>query len=85
MCEADWIGDIQRDRKLHNHLLEINQAVFYETHTIPMKYMLKKLGILARNEHRLPMVSASADLAERLDGVLERADLVGTAKLSCAS
>ena len=85
MCEAVWIGDIQRARKLHHQLLELNQAVFYETNPIPMKYMMKKIGIIPRNEHRLPMVSASADLAERLDGVLERADLVGTAELSCAS
>jgi 4-hydroxy-tetrahydrodipicolinate synthase len=35
--------------------------------------MMKKLGLLTDNEHRLPMTSATAELAARLDGVLERA------------
>jgi len=50
--------------------------VFYDTNPIPMKYMMKKLGILPSNEHRLPMLPASPELEERLDGVLERAGLL---------
>jgi len=38
--------------------------------------MMKKLGLLELNEHRLPMISASAKLAERLDQVLRRAGLI---------
>lgn len=38
--------------------------------------MMKRLGILERNEHRLPMVPATAELEKRLDAVLERAGLV---------
>jgi 4-hydroxy-tetrahydrodipicolinate synthase len=38
-----------------------------------MKYMMKKLGLLENNEHRLPMVSATPELEKKLDGVLERA------------
>ena len=38
---------------------EINKAVFYDTNPIPMKYMMKKLGILTDNEHRLPMMPAT--------------------------
>ncbi|MGE4658442.1 MAG: 4-hydroxy-tetrahydrodipicolinate synthase [Gammaproteobacteria bacterium] len=85
MCEAVWTGDFQRARELHHQLLELNQAVFYETNPIPMKYMMKRLGIIPRNEHRLPMVPAPPELTERLDGVLERMGLIETAKLSCAS
>jgi 4-hydroxy-tetrahydrodipicolinate synthase len=81
MCEAVWDGDLAKGRKLHDQLLEINKAVFYDTNPIPMKYMMKKLGILDRNEHRLPMVPATAELAAKLDGVLERAGL-GAAKPS---
>jgi 4-hydroxy-tetrahydrodipicolinate synthase len=40
--------------------------------------MMKRLGILATNEHRLPMVPATPDLEKRLDGVLARAGLLGT-------
>lgn len=76
MCEAVWQGDLHAAKKLHFDLLEINQAVFFETNPIPMKYMMKKLGIIERNEHRLPMVPATPELEVRLDGVLERAGLL---------
>jgi len=75
MCEAVWKGDLAMGQRLHEQLLEINKAVFFDTNPIPMKYMMKKLGLLADNEHRLPMVSATPELAAKLDGVLERAGL----------
>jgi hypothetical protein len=53
-----------------------DQAVFFDTNPIPMKYMMKRLGILERNEHRLPMVPATPELEKRLDGVLVRAGLL---------
>jgi 4-hydroxy-tetrahydrodipicolinate synthase len=76
MCEAVWSSDLEKGRKLHQRLLEINQAVFYDTNPIPMKYMMKKLGLIPNNEHRLPMMPATPELEERLDGVLERAGLL---------
>ena len=75
MCEAVFANDLAAGRKLHDQLLEINKAVFYDTNPIPMKYMMMKLGLLDKNEHRLPMVPATAELATKLDGVLERAGL----------
>ncbi|MFQ5983639.1 MAG: dihydrodipicolinate synthase family protein, partial [Woeseiaceae bacterium] len=77
MCETVWNGDLKTGRKLHQRLLEVNQAVFYDTNPIPIKYMMKKLGIMPTNEHRLPMLPATAELEKRLDGVLERAGLLG--------
>jgi 4-hydroxy-tetrahydrodipicolinate synthase len=50
-----------------------------------MKYMMMRLGLLKKNEHRLPMLPATPDLAARLDGVLERAGLNTAAVSSCAS
>ena len=75
MCEAVFAADLATGKRLHDQLLEINKAVFFDTNPIPMKYMMKKLGLLADNEHRLPMVSATPELAAKLDGVLERAGL----------
>jgi len=75
MCEAVFADDFATARSLHDQLLEINKAVFFDTNPIPMKYMMKKLGLLADNEHRLPMVSATPELATKLDGVLARAGL----------
>jgi 4-hydroxy-tetrahydrodipicolinate synthase len=41
-----------------------------------MKYMLRRMGVIPANEHRLPMVPATPELETRLDGVLERAGLI---------
>jgi len=76
MCEAVWRNDLAAGRALHQRLLELNKAVFFDTNPIPIKYMMKRLGLLATNEHRLPMVPATPELAKRLDGVLERAGLL---------
>ncbi|HZO95232.1 MAG TPA: 4-hydroxy-tetrahydrodipicolinate synthase [Candidatus Baltobacteraceae bacterium] len=80
MCEAVWSGDLRRGRTLHQQLLEINKAVFYDTNPIPIKYMMKRLGLLTANEHRLPMTPATPELERRLDGVLERTGLLAAAR-----
>jgi 4-hydroxy-tetrahydrodipicolinate synthase len=74
MCEAVWRGDLLTAQALHHRLHEINKAVFFDTNPIPMKYMAKKLGLIASNEHRLPMVPATPELEKRLDAVLARAN-----------
>ena len=76
MCQAVWDSDLHAGRDLHQRLLEINKAVFFDTNPIPMKYMMKRLNIMPTNEHRLPMLPATAELEKRLDGVLERAGLL---------
>ena len=76
LCEAVWRSDLARAQALHTQLFEINQAVFFDTNPIPIKYMMKRLGILPANEHRLPMVPATAELERKLDGVLKRAGLL---------
>jgi 4-hydroxy-tetrahydrodipicolinate synthase len=42
--------------------------------------MMKRLGIIADNEHRLPMMKATPELEKRLDGVLQRAGLLDSKK-----
>jgi 4-hydroxy-tetrahydrodipicolinate synthase len=76
LCEAVWNSDIRAARALHERLLEVNQAVFFDTNPIPMKYMMKRLGLIPENEHRLPMMPATPELEQRLDAVLERAGLI---------
>jgi 4-hydroxy-tetrahydrodipicolinate synthase len=79
LCDAVWRSDIPAARALHDRLLELNQAVFFDTNPIPIKYMMKRLGLIPQNEHRLPMAPATPDLEKRLDGVLERAGLLTAA------
>ena len=75
MCEAVDAGDLKRAKALHYQLAELNEAVFYDTNPIPIKYMMWKMGLIARNHHRLPMAPASPEVAKRLDGVMKRAGL----------
>ena len=79
LCEAVWRGDLVKAQALHHRLHELNRAVFFDTNPIPMKYMMKRLGIIPDNEHRLPMTPATPELEKRLDGVLERAGLLKAA------
>jgi 4-hydroxy-tetrahydrodipicolinate synthase len=72
-------GDAATARRLHEELFEVNQAVFFDTNPIPIKYMMKRMGLLPNEEHRLPMVPATPELSERLDGVLQRAGLLPAA------
>lgn len=76
LCNATMAGDMKLARELHFELYGLNHAIFYDTNPIPLKYMMKRLGIVERNEHRLPMLSATPELEKRLDVVLERAGLV---------
>lgn len=69
-------GDLTLARSLHWELFELNRAVFYDTNPIPIKYMAKRLGLLAHNHHRLPMLPATPEVEKRLDAVLLAAGLL---------
>lgn len=70
LYSATASGDIVRARQLHFALFEMNRAVFYDTNPTPIKYMMKRLGLLEDNEHRLPMMRATADVERKCDKVL---------------
>jgi 4-hydroxy-tetrahydrodipicolinate synthase len=76
LCDVVRAGDMASAREIHFRLFEVMRAIFFDTNPIPMKYMMKRVGILERNEHRLPMVPATPELEKRLDAVLERAGLL---------
>ena len=76
LCEAVWRGDLAEARSIHERLSQLNKAVFIDTNPIPIKYMMKKLGLLRGNEHRLPMSPATPDVAKQLDDVLRHYGLL---------
>lgn len=69
-------ADLERARKVHFDLFELSKAIFFDTNPIPLKYMMKRLGLIDRNEHRPPMAPAQEALERRLDAVLRAAGLV---------
>jgi 4-hydroxy-tetrahydrodipicolinate synthase len=72
LCAAVASGQADRARQAHYRLAQLNAAVFWDTNPIPVKYLMWRLGLLATDEHRLPMAPPDKDLAQRLD------DLLGT-------
>lgn len=69
-------GDLPAARRLHYELLELNRAVFWDTNPIPVKYLMDRLGLLpSGNEHRLPMVPPTPEVAARLDALLQATGL----------
>jgi 4-hydroxy-tetrahydrodipicolinate synthase len=61
----------------------LNRAIHLDTNPIPLKYLLRRAGLLAGNEHRLPMVPASPELEATLDALAERSPVL--AKLMAGS
>jgi len=82
MCEAVWNNDLPRGQALHHKLFDLNRSVQFDTNPIPVKYMMKRLGLLNDNEHRLPMVRATRELEVRLDQVLAKTGLLAAATVS---
>ncbi len=68
-------GRLREARRLHYELAELNEAVFFDTNPIPIKYIMMRMGLIERNTHRSPMAPATKELAKRLDGVMKRAGL----------
>ena len=75
LCNLIRAGNLAAARKVHFDLYELMCAVFFDTNPIPMKYMMKRMGLLQDNEHRLPLVPATAELERRLDALLDRVGL----------
>jgi 4-hydroxy-tetrahydrodipicolinate synthase len=69
-------GDLAAARKAHFELFALNQAVFFDTNPIAIKYMARRLGLIANNHHRLPLMPATPDIETRLDTVLAAAGLL---------
>jgi 4-hydroxy-tetrahydrodipicolinate synthase len=76
LCEAVGRGDLAAARRLHDELFELNQAIFYDTNPVPLKYMMSRLGLLPSAELRLPLVPLGDEQRARCDEVLRRAGLL---------
>ena len=76
LCALFASGEAEGARRLNGELSELFAAIGYDTAPIATKYMVKRIGVLEKNEHRLPMTPTTPELERRLDGVLARAGLI---------
>ena len=73
-----WLppGDIDGAIALNLKLYPLFRGVAPESSPIPVKYMLKRLGVLKGNEHRSPLVPASPDAEKQLGKISVEIGLV---------
>jgi len=45
LCEAIWNNDLAKARVIHDRLFPVDKAIFFDTNPIPLKYMMKRLGL----------------------------------------
>jgi len=76
LCNAVEQKDLDAARQKHFELFELNQAIFFDTNPIPLKYMMARLGLLEAPEVRLPLVPLDGERGKPLDDVLRRAELL---------
>jgi 4-hydroxy-tetrahydrodipicolinate synthase len=69
LCAA---GNLHEAQKLAIELDELMTALFLDTGPIPIKCMMKLMGLIPTNEHRLPMMPATLELEKQLEAVVER-------------
>ncbi|MDT8271905.1 MAG: 4-hydroxy-tetrahydrodipicolinate synthase [Desulfomonilia bacterium] len=70
MIDAWLKGDVATARKIHYDLLEINEAMFFETNPIPVKTALALMGKISE-EFKLPLCTMAQDNRARLTEVLK--------------
>jgi 4-hydroxy-tetrahydrodipicolinate synthase len=76
LCRLYDDGDTEGAKTLNKELAPMFDAIGYDTAPITTKYMLKRIGVIAKNEHRLPMTTSTPALEARLDAVLQDAGLI---------
>jgi 4-hydroxy-tetrahydrodipicolinate synthase len=72
LCGA---GKLHEAQTLAIELDELMAAPSLDTGPIPIKCMMKLMGLIPGNEHRLPMMPATPELEKQLVAVVERYQL----------
>jgi 4-hydroxy-tetrahydrodipicolinate synthase len=82
LYQAVQHGDLELSREIHTELFELNQSIFLDTNPIPLKYMMKALGLLETAEVRLPLAPLDPAQERTLDSVLARAGVLASSLAS---
>jgi 4-hydroxy-tetrahydrodipicolinate synthase len=75
MCNAASAGDLAKARLLNNKLLGLHRHLFVEGNPIPVKWVLKEMGMIAAGI-RLPLTPLSSSFHDLLRGAMEQAGIV---------
>lgn len=64
-------GKIGKAKELQKYLSPINNILFCETNPIPIKYMLKEMGLISTDDVRLPLIKLSRTNREKIKTMLD--------------
>ncbi len=76
MCEEFEKGNVEKAVEIHHKYFNLIKHLFIETNPIPVKYALKKMGIIKDDELRLPLTRITKENALKLDEILRENGLV---------
>ena len=74
MCDFALAGDAQNARAINNQLLPLHHKLFVESNPIPVKWVLRKMGLIPAGL-RLPLTPLSADFHGTLTEAMKHADI----------
>ena len=63
-------GEAQKARAIFAQLLEVSRALFWDSNPVPVKLLMKELGVIASSHVRLPLVPVTDEMAQRLRALL---------------
>lgn len=71
LFELSKEGDIENAKEIQRNLSPINNILFCETNPIPIKFMLKEMGLISTDDVRLPLVKLSKTNQEKIKDLLD--------------
>jgi 4-hydroxy-tetrahydrodipicolinate synthase len=74
LCAAALSGDMPRARAINNRLLGLHRHLFVEANPIPVKWVLREMGLIAGGI-RLPLTPLSSSFHALLRGAMEQAGI----------
>ena len=83
---ACMAGDYKKALVLHDELMPLHEALFFETNPAPVKYALWRIGVIGSPECRLPLAPLTEATKKSVDAALAHAGLLkaDTAKVKAA-
>ncbi len=76
LCRLAREGNFAEARQLNQRLMHLHQKLFVESNPVPVKWAAKKLGLIATDTLRLPMVPLSGAACPVVEQALKNAGLL---------
>ncbi|AUY26152.1 MULTISPECIES: 4-hydroxy-tetrahydrodipicolinate synthase [Mixta] len=76
LCRLAREGNFAEARHLNQRLMHLHQKLFVESNPVPVKWAAKKLGLIATDTLRLPMVPLSGAACPVVEQALKNAGLL---------